>query len=162
MAEDRFVKRVSITAKKQPLSFVLNQISQSTGYTFVYDQDWSDLSVTVFVKNLTIDKVLRKILANQSSAIQYQENGRVIINIYENSDSSPTYVEAPIERAEIENVYINPRVIDGEEESDASELAEDSDITEVESPVESDQQETEANNDEELNPDIAENLDLED
>jgi hypothetical protein len=43
MAEERFAKRAPIPAKEQPLSFVLNQISQSTGDTFVYDQDWSDL-----------------------------------------------------------------------------------------------------------------------
>ena len=47
VAEDRFEKQVSITVNKQPLSIVLNQISQLTGYTFKYDQDWSDLSVTV-------------------------------------------------------------------------------------------------------------------
>ena len=66
LAEDRFAKRVSITAKKQPLSFVLNQISQSTGYIFLYDQDWSDLSVTVRVKNFPIDKVSRKITYQRS------------------------------------------------------------------------------------------------
>lgn len=53
-AEDRFEKQVSITANKQPLSFVLNQISQLTGYTFKYDQNWSDLSVTVNAKNIPV------------------------------------------------------------------------------------------------------------
>jgi len=139
IAEDRFARPVSIIAKQQSLSLVLNQISQATGYTFIYDQDWSDLSVTVNAKNLPIEKVLRKILANQSSAIEYQQNGRVIINIYENSDSSPTYVQAPIERSEIENVYIMPRPSDAEEESDKSESAEDSDTTEVELSEESDE-----------------------
>ena len=139
IAEDRFARPVSIIAKQQSLSLVLNQISQATGYTFIYDQDWSDLSVTVNAKNLPIEKVLRKILANQSSAIEYQQNGRVIINIYENSDSSPTYVQAPIERSEIENAYIMPRPSDAEEESDKSESAEDSDTTEVELSEESDE-----------------------
>jgi len=188
-AEDRFTKHVSITANKQPLSLVLNQISQATGYTFKYDQNWSDLSVTVNAKNLPIEKVLRKILANQSSAIEYQQNGRVIINIYENSDSSPTYVQAPIERSEIENAYIMPRPSDAEEESDKSESAEDSDTTEVElseesdgiqqadeeeekpasenkqenqENTESDQQETETDNSEESSQDTAGNLNSED
>ena len=189
IAEDRFARPVSIIAKQQSLSLVLNQISQATGYTFIYDQDWSDLSVTVHAKNLPIEKVLRKILANQSSAIEYQQNGRVIINIYENSDSSPTYVQAPIERSEIENAYIMPRPSDAEEESDKSESAEDSDTTEVElseesdetqqadeeeekpasenkqenqENTESDQQETETDNSEESSQDTAGNLNSED
>jgi hypothetical protein len=139
LAEDRFTKHVSITANKQPLSLVLNQISQATGYTFIYDQDWSDLSVTVNAKNLPIEKVLRKILANHNSAIQYQENGHIIINIYENSDSGRTYVQTPMETSQIDNVYLTPRAIDTEEESDTSESAEDIEGAEVESPIESDE-----------------------
>jgi hypothetical protein len=138
-AEERFVKPVSIFTQKKSLSSVLNQITQDTGYVFIYDQNWSDLPVTVSIRNLPIDKALRKILANHNSAIQYQENGHIIINIYENSDSGRTYVQTPMETSQIDNVYLTPRAIDTEEESDTSESAEDIEGAEVESPIESDE-----------------------
>jgi len=140
-AEDRFAKAVSIAAKNQPLSFVLKEITQATGYTFIYDPTWSDIGVTVNAKNLPIDKVLRKMLADYNSAIQYHENGRVIINIYENSDSNPAHVQAPFGKPDVEDMYKNISTIDVRKESAASESTGDSDTTEVDSSEESDENE---------------------
>lgn len=101
---------ISIEAKHQPLSQVLHRLSQSTGYTFTYDEDWTDLNISVKVMNLSLDKTLRKILNNHNFAILYEADGNIRIMIYDDADGNPdartTHESAVVEYGNIGSAAI--------------------------------------------------------
>jgi hypothetical protein len=73
---------VSLKVSNRPLSQVLKQISNITGYTFVYSKDYADSKVSVNIVDLDLDKALRKILGNFNFAILYEDEGNIRIMIY--------------------------------------------------------------------------------
>ena len=59
-----FNKPVSLEFRDAPLRTVFEVISRSTGINFVFDKDVkADTKVTIFVRNTTVDEVVRLILA---------------------------------------------------------------------------------------------------
>ena len=85
---------ISLTVQNQPLSSVLRQLSEITGYTFIYDKGWADLNITARVQNVSLDKTLRKILNNFNFTILYQEDGNVRIKLYEHTSDDSSYTPA--------------------------------------------------------------------
>jgi type II secretory pathway component GspD/PulD (secretin) len=82
-------KNITIEAKNQPLSQVLQRLTQTTGYTFSYNEEWADLNISVKVVNLDLDKTLRKILSNHNFAILYEADGNVRIMIFDDTGGTP-------------------------------------------------------------------------
>ena len=82
-------KNLTMEVKNQPLSQVLHQISQSTGYTFAYNKEWADLNISIKVVNLGLDKTIRKILSNHNFAILYEADGNIRIMIYDDTGGTP-------------------------------------------------------------------------
>lgn len=89
MAEVDPDAKITMEAKNQPLSQVLDRLSQNTGYTFTYSAEWADLNISVKVVNLDIDKTLRKILSNHNFAMLYEENGNIRIMIFDDRGETP-------------------------------------------------------------------------
>ena len=74
---------ISLEATNQPLSKVLQRLSQITGYRFTYNEDWADVSISVRIVNQGLDKALRRILGNFNHAILYRADGTIRIMIYD-------------------------------------------------------------------------------
>jgi hypothetical protein len=60
---------ITLEAKDKPLSQVLQKITQTTGYTFLLDETWKHLPVTVALKKTALHEGLRLILKDFSTAI---------------------------------------------------------------------------------------------
>jgi len=82
-------KKITLEAKNQPLSQVFHRLSQSTGYTFTYNDEWADLNISVNVVNLDLEKTLRKILSKHNFAILYETDGNIRIMIYDDTSEMP-------------------------------------------------------------------------
>ena len=89
MADYNPDKNITMEAKNQPLSQVLHRLSQSTGYTFAYNEQWADLNISVKVVNLGMDKTIRKILSNHNFAILYETDKNIRIMIYDDTGETP-------------------------------------------------------------------------
>jgi hypothetical protein len=66
---------ISVQAKNSPLSEVLNDMAQQTGYTFMVDPRWQNLPVTVSLNDVALHEALRIILKDFSVSI-IQDNPR--------------------------------------------------------------------------------------
>ena len=91
-----------LQVQNKPLSQVLQQLSQISGYTFTYDAEWADLNITVRVKSLSLEKTLRKILANMNFAIVYQADDNIKIRIYGKAIYERSHDQAGNERPNTE------------------------------------------------------------
>jgi hypothetical protein len=60
---------ITLEAKDKPLSQVLQKITQTTGYTFLLDEKWKHLPVTVSLEKIALHEGLRVILQDFSTAI---------------------------------------------------------------------------------------------
>lgn len=83
-------KTITATFRNQPLALVLEKLSEISGYTFVYDEEWADLNVSATINGLPLDKALRRILSNFNFAIHYRENKKVRILIVGDGDAAAT------------------------------------------------------------------------
>jgi hypothetical protein len=99
-------KTVTLNVSNEPLSVVLNKISNSTGYRFVFDQKWSDTPVSATLNDLPIEKGLKRLLKNFDHAIVFESDRTIKIIIYGKTGSSAgssagmPYNLPPVERFE--------------------------------------------------------------
>ena len=125
IADYKAYEAISLTAWIQPLSFVLQQLSEITDCTFIYDNGWSDLNITVRVENLSLDKTLRKILNNLNFAILYMGDGNVRINIYDNTGDDLPLSQTEVDRPLYQQMNIEPAAFGTEDHEKESESAGD-------------------------------------
>lgn len=56
---------ISLEVRDETLEKTLARVSRISGYTIDLQPEWRDLSVTVSLKNLTLEQAIRKILNNR-------------------------------------------------------------------------------------------------
>lgn len=56
---------ISLEVRDETLEKTLARVSKISGYTIYLQSEWRDLSVTVSLKNLTLEQAIRKILNNR-------------------------------------------------------------------------------------------------
>ena len=98
---------VSLNIRERPLGEVLGMITKMTGHTFIIDNQWLDMPVTISVEAIPLHKALKFIFADTSNAIIYQSNGIIKIIIYsetagpnKGSGSQSTEPTSPPEESE--------------------------------------------------------------
>ena len=79
-----FNELVSLNIRNAPLIEVLDNVSRTSGYEFIIDEIWDDLSITVTFEAIPLDQALKRILTNVNHAIVYKSDRKVLIRIYEN------------------------------------------------------------------------------
>jgi len=94
---------VSLTIRERPLGEVLGMITKMTGHTFIIDNQWLDMPVSISVEAIPLHKALKFIFADTS----YQSNGIIKIIIYsetagpnKGSGSQSTEPASPPEESE--------------------------------------------------------------
>jgi len=73
---------VSLNIQERPLGEVLAMITKMTGHTFIIDDQWLDMPVSISAQGTPLHKVLKLIFADINNAIIYQANGIIKIIIY--------------------------------------------------------------------------------
>jgi hypothetical protein len=116
---------ISLTVNNQPLSLVMQQLSEITGCKITYDKSWADRDITVRVQNLSLDKTLRKILNNFNFTILYQEDGHVRIKLYESTGNNDAYHPAQNDRPVYQQINSSPLHFENEGNERGSEPADD-------------------------------------
>jgi hypothetical protein len=74
---------VSLTAKDEPLGYVLKKISMATGYEIVLDHNWQNYLVSVTLDEVPLDKALKRILKDLNNVIVYVSRKKIKIIIYD-------------------------------------------------------------------------------
>jgi hypothetical protein len=74
---------ISLTAKDEPLEYVLKKISMATGYEIVLDNDWRGCLVSVTLEKVPLDKGLKRILKDLNNVIVYVSSKKIKIIIYD-------------------------------------------------------------------------------
>ena len=64
---------VSIKADNKPLTQVLEEISEASGYTIKFDEEWGNEPVSLSLENKPLDKALNRVLANLNHAVIWNE-----------------------------------------------------------------------------------------
>lgn len=64
---------VSIKADNKPLTQVLDEISEASGYTIQFDEEWGNEPVSLSIENKPLDKALNRVLANLNHAVIWNE-----------------------------------------------------------------------------------------
>ena len=124
-ADSKSTESISLEFTNQPISYALDRLSQMTGLRFIYHRDAADAVISVNIKNLDLDKALRKILNNYNYGILYGADGTVRIMIYgEKSDSPPTQANtsSPVEYGHIGSAAVQ------EEDPETSQDLQEKDI----------------------------------
>ena len=85
--KSEFSELVSLNIRNAPLAEVLDNVSQASGYEFIIDENWGDLSITVKFDAIPLDQALKRILASVNHAIIYKSDRKVLIRIYANDAS---------------------------------------------------------------------------
>jgi hypothetical protein len=153
----------SLEVNKKPLSDVLNQISETTGYEFEIAEQWDDFPVTVAFVDLPLHEGLKRILNGLNNAVIYDSDGKIKILIYGKVEDerrpSGRFDREPISR--VPRPYIRPPVgpppsiqsSDSSEKEETSETdqedseqSEDSDQESKEESAESEQEDSEKSN----------------
>jgi len=76
---------ISLDIQEQPLKKVLQQIAGQTGYTFLFENTWSEHPVSVRLRDATIQTGLRRVLGRVNHALVYLPNRTIRILITETS-----------------------------------------------------------------------------
>jgi hypothetical protein len=74
---------ISLTAKDEPLGYVLKKISMATGYEIDLDHKWQNYLVSVTLDEVPLDKGLKRILKDLNNAIVYVSGKKIKIIIYD-------------------------------------------------------------------------------
>ena len=74
---------ISLNVQDVPLSEVLDEISESTGYEFIIDEAWASLPVSASLTNVPLHNGLKRILGALNNAIIYSGDGKIRIIIYD-------------------------------------------------------------------------------
>ena len=128
-----FNELVSLNANNEPLSEVLDNVSQASGYEFIIDENWADLPITVKFDAIPLNQALKRILASVNHAIIYNSDRKVLIRIYEMDTTVSRYTDAspmhrippePAQQIEMPNSPnpVPPEPSTEEAESEESEL----------------------------------------
>lgn len=86
--KSEFSELVSVDANNEPLSEVLDDVSQASGYEFIIDENWDDLPISVKFDAMPVDEALKRILANVNHAIIYNSDRKLVIRIYEKDSNA--------------------------------------------------------------------------
>jgi hypothetical protein len=78
---------ISLRVLNQPLSEVLDKISQDTGYTFKLKEEWKGYPVTAAIQNLPLSQGLKRILTPLNHAIIYESENKIHILVYGKADT---------------------------------------------------------------------------
>jgi len=76
---------ISLDIQEQPLKKVLQEIAGQTGYTFLFENTWSEHPVSVRLRDATIQTGLRRVLGSVNHALVYLPNRTIRILITETS-----------------------------------------------------------------------------
>ena len=76
-------ENISIEVKDQPLSAVLDKLSEKTAYTFSVDERWLDYPISVAFQNLSLEAGLKRILGHFNHVVIQQSDTDFKIVIYE-------------------------------------------------------------------------------
>jgi len=79
---------ISLNIQERPLSEVLAIITKTTGLTFIIDNQWLEMPVSISVEATPLHKVLKLIFTDINNAIIYQSNGIIKIIIYSETAGS--------------------------------------------------------------------------
>jgi hypothetical protein len=74
---------ISLTAKDEPLEYVLRKISMATGYEIVLDNAWRGYLVSVTLEKVPLDMGLKRILKDLNNVIVYVSSKKIKIIIYD-------------------------------------------------------------------------------
>jgi len=98
---------ISLNIQERPLGEVLAMITKITGHTFIIDNQWLDMPVSLSVEAIPLHKALKLIFSDINNAIIYQSNGIIKIIIYsetagpnKGSGSQSTESPSPPEESE--------------------------------------------------------------
>ena len=73
---------VSLTVDDMPLAEVLEKLSKSTGYEFSVSEEWLDYPISASFDSIPLHRVLKRMLADLSSAVIYGSDKKIKIIIY--------------------------------------------------------------------------------
>jgi type II secretory pathway component GspD/PulD (secretin) len=73
---------ISLNVDQRPLGEVLAMITKMTGHTFIIDDQWLDMPVSISVKAIPLHKALKFIFSDLSNAIIYKSDGKIKIIVY--------------------------------------------------------------------------------
>ena len=122
-----FNELVSLNANNEPLSEVLENVSQASGYEFIIDENWEDLPITVKFDAIPLDQALKRILANINHAIIYNSDRKVLIRIFEKDStvsrhtSASTIHRIPTEPAQLIEMPNSPNPVPPEPSTEEAE-----------------------------------------
>lgn len=75
--------RFSLNVEEEALRAVLQKISTSTGYTITISEELADVPVTVRIKDVSLDKGLRRLLKGFNyTLVTLEEEKKIIITVY--------------------------------------------------------------------------------
>ena len=69
---------LSLDAKDKKLGEVLDQLAAESGYSIVYDQQWSDISISVQLTNESLESALNRVLKGLDYAMVLNESQKRI------------------------------------------------------------------------------------
>jgi type II secretory pathway component GspD/PulD (secretin) len=75
---DQKSQSVTIKAVDEPLTQVLERISDASGYKIVVDEKWGKVRVSLSFENESLDNALNRVLANLNHAVVWNEQERKI------------------------------------------------------------------------------------
>ena len=81
--------RFSLNVEEEALRAVLQKISTSTGYTITISEELADVPVTVRIKDVSLDKGLRRLLKGFNyTLVTLEEEKKIIITVYDRGKNS--------------------------------------------------------------------------
>lgn len=81
--------RFSLNVEEEALRAVLQKISTSTGYTITISEELADMPVTVRIKDVSLDKGLRRLLKGFNyTLVTLEEEKKIIITVYDRGKNS--------------------------------------------------------------------------
>lgn len=89
---------ISLSVKEEPLIDVLDDITEQTGYRFELSEEWESHPISANVKDLPLERGLKRILKNLNHTILWGEDNVVNIRVYgkaTQSDSGGISFAAP-------------------------------------------------------------------
>lgn len=108
-AESNSSDYLSLEFTNQPLSQVLDRLSQITGLHFIYDRDWADAKISAKIIHQDLDSALRRVLNSYNYGILYGTDGNVRIMIYGEkgiTSSSPINASPSVEYGHVGSAAI--------------------------------------------------------
>ena len=88
--DQKFIPTLSFKFRNEPLISICEQIYQATGYEIKVDDKWSDIPITVNIKNDSVISALNKILKSYNHSILIDEKQKAILILFLSDRNSTT------------------------------------------------------------------------